>query len=313
MMSPPPSKSVKPALAAGFTLIEIAIVLVIIGLIVGGVLVGQSLINAAAVRATITQIEKYNTAVNTFRTRYNNQLPGDIDAADAAQFGFAARGQYAGEGDGNGVIEGINSNAAGQNCGNLEGAGESTMFWVDLSTAGLIDGTFNTASPTTPPGINVYAYTTPAISAFFPEAKLGGGNYVYVWSGGIGSVPPFPCSGGNGSNYFGVSAVNRIAFTNINSTPGMTVQQAYSIDTKIDDGYPQTGRVSALYLTHTAGGNGWIVWAAGGGVSGPSGTSATPGSATTCYDNGGVSGPQQYSVEQNGGAGLNCALSFQFQ
>ena len=47
-----------------------SIVLVIIGLIVGGILVGQSLIAAAAVRAQISQIEKYNTAVNTFRDKY---------------------------------------------------------------------------------------------------------------------------------------------------------------------------------------------------------------------------------------------------
>ncbi len=53
----------------GFTLIELSIVLVIIGLIVGGVLVGQDLIKAAETRATVGQVEKYNAAVNTFRTK----------------------------------------------------------------------------------------------------------------------------------------------------------------------------------------------------------------------------------------------------
>ncbi len=52
------------ALSAGFTPIELSIVLVIIGLIVCGIWVGQDLIRAAHVRATITQVEKYNTAVN---------------------------------------------------------------------------------------------------------------------------------------------------------------------------------------------------------------------------------------------------------
>jgi len=60
----------------GFTLIEMSIVLVIIGLIVGGILVGQDLIHAAEVPAQITQIEKYNQAVNTFRGKYGD-LPGD--------------------------------------------------------------------------------------------------------------------------------------------------------------------------------------------------------------------------------------------
>ena len=56
--------------SAGFTLIELSIVLVIIGLIIGGVLVGRDLIAAAQVRAQISQIEKYQTAVNTFRGKY---------------------------------------------------------------------------------------------------------------------------------------------------------------------------------------------------------------------------------------------------
>jgi prepilin-type N-terminal cleavage/methylation domain-containing protein len=58
-----------------FTLIELSVVLVIIGLIVGGVLVGQGLIRAAGVRATITQIEKYNQAVNAFRGKYGYPCP----------------------------------------------------------------------------------------------------------------------------------------------------------------------------------------------------------------------------------------------
>src|SRR5579883_2923623 len=92
----------------GFTLIELSIVLVIIGLIVGGVLVGQDLIRAAQVRATISQIEKYNTAVNTFYGKYN-ALPGDIPAAQVAKLGFtvtATRAGTQGRGDGNGLIEG---------------------------------------------------------------------------------------------------------------------------------------------------------------------------------------------------------------
>src|SRR3984885_3925644 len=75
---------------ACFTLIELSIVLVIIGLIVGGVLVGQDLIKAAEIRATVSQIEKYNTAANTFQTKYN-ALPGDVPAAQAASFGMVAR------------------------------------------------------------------------------------------------------------------------------------------------------------------------------------------------------------------------------
>ncbi len=78
---------------------------------------------------------------------------------------------------------------------------------------------------------------------------------------------------------------------------------------KIDDGYPQTGNVTATYLNWDA-----IAWAGTGDIAVSPYTTATPGSSTTCFDNGNTAGqPQQYSMEQNNGAGVNCALSFRFQ
>jgi prepilin-type N-terminal cleavage/methylation domain-containing protein len=294
----------------GFTLIELSIVLVIIGLLVGGVLVGQDLIRAAGVRATISQIEKYNTAVNTFRGKYG-ALPGDLNASTAAQFGFGARGSVEGEGDGNGVIEGSQQ----PQCGMCAGTGEVGMFWVDLTTANglnvnLIDGSFHTATsaPTWP------IVTGAALDNWMPQAKLGGGNYIYVWSGGwgvdVGSV------GSDQVNYFGLSAVTEIDEWLQLSQPGLTVQQAYAIDKKIDDGLPQQGGVTAMYVNPNS-----ASWAAGGGAQGAAvdptnapTTAATPGSATTCYDNSNVGGAtQQYSVEMSGGSNVNCALSFRFQ
>jgi prepilin-type N-terminal cleavage/methylation domain-containing protein len=298
----------------GFTLIEMAVVLVIIGLIVGGILAGQSLISAAAVRAQISQIEQYQTATATFREKYG-YLPGDINSAAAAQFGFTPRGQYAGEGDGNGIIEGVSANAAGQNSGYYEMIGETVMFWVDLTTANgmkvnLIEGGFSAASPIT--GLSGSYYSSPNItgplaSNYLPVSKISPTNYVYVWSN-------------NSINYFGLSALYGVTNNGyMDSGANLTVRQAYSIDPKIDDGFPQTGNVTAQFNDR---GQQWV--AAGTGqitTPGASGTQATSGSSTTCYDNSnsssgvpGISGAvQHYSFEISSGSNLSCALSFKFQ
>jgi prepilin-type N-terminal cleavage/methylation domain-containing protein len=161
----------KLPMRAGFTLIEMAIVLVIIGLIAGAVVVGQDLMRAAGVRATISQIEKYNTAVNTFREKYG-YLPGDINASAAALFGFLPRGIYHGMGDGDGYIEGLYANSPSTNTGYAIGYGETAMVWVDLSMANLIDGGFNTSTMLSrPPG------TIPGagVRAPLPTPNRGGG------------------------------------------------------------------------------------------------------------------------------------------
>lgn len=59
----------------GFTLVEIAIVLVIIGLLIGGLLKGQELIASAKVRNTISQMEELKTAVLPFRIA-SRRCPG---------------------------------------------------------------------------------------------------------------------------------------------------------------------------------------------------------------------------------------------
>lgn len=287
---------------SGFTLIEMSIVLMVIGLIVGGILTGQDLINAAAIRAQISQIEKYNTAVRTFQGKYG-YLPGDIPNPNATNFGFQSRGIFTGEGDGDGELEGIWNNAPSSYCGICQNGGETVVFWTDLSTANLLDGKFSTALATDAQGNNASD-----VRDYLPAAKIGQNNYVYAWSGGYGYATN--TNKGNGINYYGISAVTWLgAGTAVNSTPGLSVQQAYNIDKKVDDGLPQSGNITALYA------NNGVIWAGSGQPSGTAPyTTATIGSATSCFDNGNTAGvQQQYSVEQNGGSGLNCALSFQFQ
>jgi prepilin-type N-terminal cleavage/methylation domain-containing protein len=294
----------------GFTLIEMSIVLVVIGLLIGSVLVGQDMIRAAEVRAQITQIEKYNTAVNTFHNKYG-ALPGDLNQQVANTFGLIARGSSPGQGDGNGIIEGF----AGNSCGFCAGRGEGPVVWVDLSAAAMIEGTFTTATEIAGSPV----VTGNNFNPYFPAAKIGRGNFVYVWAGGYnlgwnGTAQ----TGSDSQNYFGLSSISSLFQWTLSSLPGLTVQEAYAIDKKVDDGFPQSGNITAQFIN-------WNVsqyapaWAAGGGGVGASSsnaptTTATAGSNTTCYDNGSVAGAtQQYSIEISNGANVNCALSFRFQ
>ncbi len=89
----------------GFTLIELSIVLVIIGLIVGGVLVGRDMIRAAEIRATVSQVEQLDAAVNTFKTKYGC-LVSDCTTTVSLGFTGAGNGLWGvGNGDGNGAID----------------------------------------------------------------------------------------------------------------------------------------------------------------------------------------------------------------
>ena len=61
----------------GYTLIEIAIVIVIIGLLIGGVIKGASLVEGAKVSNAITLAQDLSVAVNAFKQQYH-MLPGDM-------------------------------------------------------------------------------------------------------------------------------------------------------------------------------------------------------------------------------------------
>lgn len=137
---------------------------------------------------------------------------------------------------------------------------------------------------------------------------MGNGNYVYVWSS-------YNNPGIENENFFSVANVSQIGtYGSIFTNAGMTVRQAYSIDAKVDDGLPQSGRIYAFYDGGSDGGT-WPAWAGNTTNNGGTAfTTATVGSPTTCFDNDNTTGaPQRYSMEQNGGTGLNCALSFRFQ
>src|SRR5665213_3668360 len=167
----------------GFTLIELSIVLVIIGLIIGGILVGQDMIKAAEGRAQISQIEKYNQAVNTFKAKFG-ALPGDMAVSTANQFGFTVGSNCTGTGanrDGNGLIEG----GLATNFKLLQTINETGLFWLDISSSAagnLIEGQFPNSGAAVVNCTAEQTLTVAQLSQYFPEAKIGHGNFVYVYA-----------------------------------------------------------------------------------------------------------------------------------
>ena len=125
---------------SGFTLVEIAIVLVIIGLLLGGILKGQELINSAKVKNLANDFRVIPTYIYAYQDKYR-ALPGD-DAQVAAHNG----GTPASSGtQGNGIIE-----------GKWDEAGtEAAVFWNHIRKSGLMPGTdtigaFDETDPYTP-------------------------------------------------------------------------------------------------------------------------------------------------------------------
>jgi len=141
---------------SGFTLVEIAIVLVIVGLLLGAVLKGQELIFNSKVKSTFSLGKEFAAAVNAYQDRYK-ALPGD-DAQAAARFPNA--NPVPTNGNGNGSI-----GATTMNClaGNVT---ENCQVFLHLRAGGFISGS-DTTSTVTP-----FGGTTSIASAnqFFPGA-----------------------------------------------------------------------------------------------------------------------------------------------
>jgi len=149
----------------GFTLIEIAIVLVIIGLLLGGVLKGQELITGARVRNLISQQDGIKASFFGFQDRYR-ALPGDYAAANVNIAGVNIVG------NGNGRIE----------AGTGGAIHEEILVWNHLTSAGFLNGSYTMANssvaapaPTNNP-VNPYSvYLTLAYDASYgtgtPPAK----------------------------------------------------------------------------------------------------------------------------------------------
>jgi prepilin-type N-terminal cleavage/methylation domain-containing protein len=160
---------------SGFTLVEIAIVLVIIGLLLGGILKGQELINSAKVKNLANDFRVIPTYIYAYQDKYKAR-PGD-DAQVVAHIGATCDGTAnCKPGNGNGVIDG-NWNDSGA-------ASEAAQFWEHARLSNLAAGPTAVADPTYNPTNAVGGRL--GITSATATQTVGGitGTYI-VCSGGI--------------------------------------------------------------------------------------------------------------------------------
>jgi len=124
----------------GFTLVEIAIVLVIVGLLLGGVLKGQAMIGTAKTNSLIKKLESLQTAYYAFQDKYS-AVPGDMANASSIIGGNAVDCTTSCD---NGLID--------------SGWRNTSLVFSQLSAAGLYSGPFsiseNNSQPTTTDYLN---------------------------------------------------------------------------------------------------------------------------------------------------------------
>jgi prepilin-type N-terminal cleavage/methylation domain-containing protein len=120
---------------SGFTLVEIAIVLVIIGLLLGGILKGQEMITQAKIKNVINDFNGITAAMNSYQDRYR-AIPGD-DINAASRWAGAIAGSGDGQFKAQGATEVYNNIPIAAPTGTTP---EVNLFWWHLRLSGFVAG-----------------------------------------------------------------------------------------------------------------------------------------------------------------------------
>jgi prepilin-type N-terminal cleavage/methylation domain-containing protein len=231
-----------------FSLVELSIVLVILGLLVGGVLSGQSLIRAAELRSVASDYSRYITATQTFRDKYF-ALPGDM--TNATQFWGIQSPSTTGNDttcydtlstSGTATCSG---NGDGNFCNTFSQCYEGHRYWQHLANAGLIEGRF-TGTGTNATSRNVGV--NPGVNG--PISKLSKSTFQMMnLTRGTGTTDfAFDSPSTQMGYYFGAVTCTTGCGPN---NPNMKGEEAWNIDTKLDDGRPAFGKIQTYKFGNT--------------------------------------------------------------
>jgi type II secretory pathway pseudopilin PulG len=214
--------------SAAFTLVELAIVIVIIGLLVGGVLQGQELMDQARQRQVRAEFNGFMAATATFIAKYNG-LPGDIrgfrffgNTTDCLNITNIAHSKNNGcNGDSNGVYSQWDS--------------EGLLYWKHLARANMIKGDFTGSVSGT------HGSTDCCLKAGenIPVSTYNNASY---WLRATDESLPARVNNINRFHYGKIrtNGANRWLYN-----PVLTQQEAYEFDVKFDDGLANSGAIMA--------------------------------------------------------------------
>jgi prepilin-type N-terminal cleavage/methylation domain-containing protein len=225
-----------PHSRSGFTLLELAIVLVIIALTIGAVVAGQALVRNSELREVLGEYDRNIKAISEFQQKYS-QLPGDYNnatslwgAADDCPVGNATDLLQKATCDGNADYRvGVSD---GQGFMENKDNGEWYRAWQHLSNAGFIEGLFNGAQGTQGADHGIVGVNIPASKLTSAGWTLGyllastNASDAELWPDSYGHILILGST--RDSNHPANGAV---------LSPG----EAFSLDNKIDDGKPSRG------------------------------------------------------------------------
>lgn len=192
---------------SGFTLVEIAIVLVIIGLLLGGILKGQELINSAKVKNLAQDFKTVPLYIYGYQDRFK-ALPGD-DANALTNLATNPANAALQKGDGFGTISGP--------WNSVSATDESVQFWLAVRMANFAPGSTD--------------FSAASLAASLPK-NVDGGRIGITSNTTTGTTPTAPVTGMTGTYAF--------------CSAGLLGKYAKQLDTTLDDGKTDSGSIRVI-------------------------------------------------------------------